>query len=87
MSILLNSYNLTTVFAGILTAIPQKLGQKAGTGQQVGEIPVGKPGSKERVNFNETIGTYLDRAGNSSPTTNEIIHYGKDGIHIVPARP
>jgi filamentous hemagglutinin len=49
--------------------------------------PVGKPGSRERVDFGENIGTYIDRAGNSSPTTKGIIHYGKDGMHIVPARP
>jgi filamentous hemagglutinin len=70
-----------------LTCDPEKLGQKAGTGEQVGKIPVGKPGSKERVNFGENIGTYVDPAGNALPTTNGIIHYGKDGIHIIPARP
>jgi filamentous hemagglutinin len=39
------------------------------------------------VNFGERIGTYIDEAGNAQSTTNGIIHYGKDGIHIVPARP
>jgi filamentous hemagglutinin len=48
---------------------------------------VGSPGSKERVNFGEKIGIYIDEAGNAFSTTNGIIHYSKDGIHIVPARP
>ncbi|WP_175527713.1 polymorphic toxin type 50 domain-containing protein [Marinobacterium iners] len=42
----------------------------------------------ERVNFQENIGKYVDpSSGNSSSTTNGIIHYSKDGVHIVPARP
>ncbi|NEJ06831.1 hypothetical protein ELH26_36930 [Rhizobium leguminosarum] len=32
----------------------------AGTGQQVGNIPVGKAGSKERVDFGKVIGSYVD---------------------------
>jgi len=71
----------------ILTADPASLGRHAGTGQQVGNVDVGLPGSKERVNFGENIGTYIDQAGNASPTANGIIHYGKNGIHIVPSRP
>jgi RHS repeat-associated protein len=71
----------------ILTEDPAQLGRQAGTGQQVGKIDVGLPGSKERVDFGKNIGTYVDPAGNSSPTTNGIIHYGKNGIHIVPSRP
>ncbi|MCI5142253.1 MAG: hypothetical protein D3909_11160 [Candidatus Electrothrix sp. ATG1] len=70
-----------------MTSDPTKLAEKAGTGQQVGKTPVGQPGSKERVNFGEKIGNYVDQAGNASPTTNGIIHYSKGGIHIVPARP
>jgi filamentous hemagglutinin len=70
-----------------MTADPRKLTEKAGTGEQVGNLPVGTPGSKERVNFGQVIGNYVDKSGNSVPTTNGIIHYGKDGIHIVPARP
>ncbi|MBU2714286.1 hypothetical protein KCG35_24880 [Zooshikella sp. WH53] len=70
-----------------MTSDPKKLAKKAGTGQQVGKTPVGQPGSKERVDFGENIGTYIDQAGNHSPTTKGIIHYSKDGIHIVPARP
>jgi filamentous hemagglutinin len=45
------------------------------------------PGSKERVDFGEVIGKYVDRSGNAVDTTKGIIHYAQDGIHIVPARP
>jgi hypothetical protein len=70
-----------------VTANPEKLVEKAGTGQQAGGIPVGRPGSKERVDFGETIGTHIDPSGKASSTTKGIIHYGKDGVHIVPAKP
>jgi filamentous hemagglutinin len=59
----------------------------AGTGQSVGSIPVGLPGSRERVDFGEVIGEYIDIFGVAAPTTKGIIHYAKDGVHIVPARP
>uniref|UniRef100_UPI001C90E852 hemagglutinin repeat-containing protein n=1 Tax=Rhizobium laguerreae TaxID=1076926 RepID=UPI001C90E852 len=61
----------------------------AGTGQQVGNIPVGQPGSKERVDFgNKVIGKYVDPVtGEKIPTTKGIIHYGSKGVHIVPSRP
>ncbi|MDZ4057179.1 MAG: polymorphic toxin type 50 domain-containing protein, partial [Polynucleobacter sp.] len=80
-------HNSYTFGRSTMTSDPTKLAEKAGTGQQVGRVPVGQPGSKERVNFGENIGTYIDQAGNASRTTNGIIHYSKDGIHIVPARP
>ncbi len=60
----------------------------AGTGQQVGSIPVGQPGSKERVDFGKVIGSYVDPVtGEKTPTTKGIIHYGSRGVHIVPSRP
>lgn len=71
----------------ILRADPDVLASRAGTGQQIGKIPVGQPGSKERVLFNDVIGDYVDEAGNAFPTRTGIIHYSKDGIHIVPGRP
>ncbi|MDV3434681.1 RHS repeat-associated core domain-containing protein [Stenotrophomonas sp. C2852] len=71
----------------VLTGNPGELGRSAGTGQQVGKVNVGLPGSKERVSFGQEVGSYVDPAGNATPTTNAIIHYGKDGIHIVPSRP
>jgi RHS repeat-associated protein len=71
-----------------LTADPSELGRQAGTGQQVGKVEVGLPGSKERVDFGSQIGEHIDPVtGASSPTTSGIIHYGGKGIHIVPARP
>jgi RHS repeat-associated protein len=68
---------------------PQNLVDRfAGKGQQVGNIPSGMPGFKERVDFGEVIGIYVDKTtGESIPTTVGIIHYSKDGVHIVPARP
>ena len=54
----------------------------AGKGQL---LPNGK---KERVDFGKTIGNYYDRnTGEYLDTTNGLIHYGKDGVHIVPSRP
>lgn len=64
------------------------LDEHAKTGVQVGDTPVGEPGSKERVDFGREIGTYVDpQTGVGSPTQNGIIHYGKNGAHIVPSRP
>ncbi|KDF47155.1 hemagglutinin repeat-containing protein [Enterobacter kobei] len=72
----------------VLTVAPDSLLPKLGTGQQVGNTPVGAPGSKERINYGQNIGNYIDpQTGVSTPTTNGIVHYGKNGVHIVPARP
>ncbi|MGK3494840.1 hemagglutinin repeat-containing protein [Citrobacter youngae] len=72
----------------VLTLAPDSLLPKLGTGQQVGNTPVGVPGSKERINYGQNIGNYIDpQTGVSTPTTNGIVHYGKNGVHIVPARP
>jgi len=54
----------------------------AGKGQPVGNVPRGSPGFKERVDFGQVIGEI-----NGQPTTKGIIHYSKDGAHIVPANP
>jgi RHS repeat-associated protein len=54
----------------------------AGKGQPVGNVPRGQPGFKERVDFGQVIGEV-----NGQPTTKGIIHYSKDGAHIVPANP
>ncbi|WHP32246.1 hemagglutinin repeat-containing protein [Trabulsiella odontotermitis] len=71
-----------------LSVSPDSLLPKLGTGQQVGNVPVGTPGSKERINYGKPIGNYIDpQTGISIPTTNGIVHYGKNGVHIVPARP
>lgn len=71
-----------------LSVSADSLLSKLGTGQQVGNAPVGTPGSKERINYGQPIGNYIDpQTGVSTPTTNGIVHYGKNGVHIVPARP
>ena len=48
-----------------------------------------KHGSKEVVDFGETIGFHVDKESNTRfPTTRGTIHYDSKGIaHIVPARP
>lgn len=68
---------------------PQGLVDKySGTGEQVGDSPVGEPGSKERVNFEEVIGLYVDpNTGEKIPTTAGTVHHSKSDVHIVPARP
>ncbi len=68
---------------------PQELINKyAGTGIKVNERLPGVPGFQELVNFNEVIGTYVDEMGViKMETTWGKIHYAKDGVHIVPAKP
>jgi RHS repeat-associated protein len=71
-----------------LTADPQRLAQRAGTGQPLNDIPYGQPGFRERIDFGESIGTYVDQVtGIGTPTTRGIVHYGSRGFHVVPARP
>ena len=67
----------------------QKLVNKyAGTGNQKGEIPKGKPGSKELITTDKIIGRYYNnKTGRFEETTNFTIHYAKHDVHIVPARP
>ena len=61
--------------------VQRLLDEKAGTGTMIGN-------NKERVNFGEVIGQYVDpNTGIATDTTVGIIHYGKNGAHIVPARP
>ncbi|MGN4155716.1 polymorphic toxin type 50 domain-containing protein [Burkholderia gladioli] len=60
----------------------------AGTGQPANNVAPGQPGYRERVNFGKVIGNYVDPVtGEKMPTTNGIVHYSKDGVHIVPGRP
>ncbi len=70
----------------VLTADPAKLAQKAGTGTPANAAPRGTPGFRERVDFGETIGDFV-KDGVATPTSKGIIHHGKEGIHIVPAKP
>lgn len=68
---------------------PQKLIDKyAGTGRKVGTRQPGKPGYKEIVDFEETIGCFIDKETDQSfPTSWGSIDYAIDGVHIVPRRP
>src|ERR1700754_3931629 len=59
-----------------------------GTGQPANSVTPGMAGYKERVDFGTIIGNWVDPStGQKMPTTNGIIHYSKDGVHIVPSRP
>lgn len=58
-----------------------------GTGIPKRGVP-GQAGYKEVVDFNEHIGIWKSEDGFSQiSTTRGIIHYSKDGAHIVPAKP
>ena len=60
----------------------------AGSGRAVNSVPRSQPGFKERVDFEVVIGNFVDiRDNTSTPTTIGIVHYAKNGVHIVPARP
>ena len=66
---------------GTLDDNQKLLDRKAGTGSMIGN-------NKERVDFGEVIGQYVDPiTGQATDTTMGIIHYGSKGAHIVPARP
>ncbi len=67
---------------------PETLLKKhAGKGQKVQGV-FGEPGYRERVDFGETIGYFVNNKTNEKvPTTMGTIHYSKKGAHIVPAQP
>ena len=70
-----------SVMYGDIFNIQTLLNNYAGTGEVVGK-------NNERVEFEKIIGKYIDpNAGAEIETTIGIIHYGKRGAHIVPARP
>ncbi len=71
----------------ILISDPAELARAAGTGEQVGDVPVGQPGSRERVAYGHVIGIHIDEQGTERDTRVGIIHYSKKGIHVVPAAP
>jgi RHS repeat-associated protein len=80
-------HNSFSLGKSTLTANPEKLAQQVGKGTSLNNVPLGQLGSKERVDFGKVIGNYVDNSGQSTPTTKGIVHYSKDGIHIVPAKP
>uniref|UniRef100_UPI00313BCF3C polymorphic toxin type 50 domain-containing protein n=1 Tax=Yersinia enterocolitica TaxID=630 RepID=UPI00313BCF3C len=68
--------------------IGNQIADIARTQGKIGNVAIGIPGSKERINYGQVIGNYIDpQTGISTPTTKGIVHYGKNGVHIVPARP
>lgn len=62
-----------------------KKGQKAN-----GAIPC-TPGYRERIEFSEVIGDFAlvkeDGLVEFIPTTRGILHYSKEGVHLVPSAP
>ena len=77
----LNNGQTKSIMYGDANDIQNLLNDKAGTGDFIGA-------NKERVNFGQVIGQYVDPdTGVGVETTIGIIHYGKKGAHIVPARP
>lgn len=66
---------------GKINDIQQLLDDFAGTGEKIGT-------NKERVDFGKVIGQYINpETGVGMDTTKGIIHYGKNGAHIVLAHP
>lgn len=70
------------------------LEELSGKGSQVSRIPRGHPGFRERVSTGRQIGIFRDEKApdgspekNGIPTDTVIIHYSKNGAHLVPARP
>ena len=70
-----------SVFNGTVDDAQRLVDNFAGTGEWIGT-------NKERVNFGEVIGQYVNPTTNEAvDTTVGIIHYSKTGTHIVPAQP
>ena len=70
-----------SVFNGTVDDAQRLVDDFAGTGEWIGT-------NKERVNFGEVIGQYVNPATNEAVnTTVGIINYSKTGTHIVPAQP
>jgi hypothetical protein len=71
-----------------LTADPEMLVRRAGSGIPVGSTPRGQAGFKERIDFGKPIGTWVGKDGKEMQTSVGMLHYRADGtVHIVPARP
>lgn len=73
--------DVKSILKGSAEDIQRLLDEKAGTGTMIN-------GNKERVDFGQVIGQYIDPVTKEAvDTSTGIIHYGKKGAHIVPARP
>ena len=70
-----------SVFYGSINEAQKLVNNFTGTGTRIGT-------NKERINFNQVIGQYVDpTTGVAVDTSVGIIHYSKSGTHIVPAKP
>lgn len=80
--------NFTPGRSELTHANPQALlTDRAFTGTPLRGSP-GQPGFRERIDFGEPIGVYVDpTAGTRATTSVGIVHYSSTGAHIVPARP
>lgn len=80
-----NNYKEGRSYLTITEQQAQELVNKyAGTGQIIRDRN-GKYTGKERITTNDQIGVCIDLEGNEVPTKSFMIHYSKDGVHIVPA--
>lgn len=67
--------NKRSTVNGNLADIQKLLNEKAGTGEMIG-------GNKERVDFGQVIGQYVDPVtGQGTDTSMGIIHYGNKGAY------
>jgi len=64
------------------------LSKFAGKGKSANGKSPGDAGFRERIDFEEFIGYYVNRERNIKlPTNKGIVHYSKNGAHIVPSHP
>ena len=77
-----NNYKLgRSVFYGTVDDAQDLVNRFAGTGYWLND-------HKERIDFGKVIGQFADmETGEMLDTTVGIIHYSKNGIHIVPCAP
>lgn len=74
------------------TKLESLLSEKAGTGKWLRGIEPGEIGFKERIDFGEVIGKYVQVTAegaivSTAETTAGTVHYSKTGLHLVPAKP
>ena len=70
-----------SIFTGTLQEAQQLIREFSGNGTPTGT-------NRERIDFGKIIGYYVDpQTGKKYPTTIGIIHYSKNGAHIVPSKP
>lgn len=80
-----NNYKAGRSYLTITEQQAQELvNQHAGTGQIIRDRN-NKFTGKERITVKNQIGVCVDLEGKETPTNSFMIHYSKDGVHIVPA--